>query len=242
MHSSVRNAAEEGMTEAYELRLPVPWNREAAFTRLLLKDASINGSARFHKVDLWHSVHLGVGKSWIASSLLVLASRITEGTIDDKFRVFNEKYMAFCRKKKLDKLISKLDKHYCGPGGSAEAIGTWNKAALTSNLCMFLEDLCADFRELVQKHKVLKLIEPRCVYIYISVWLCIFKNDWTTYAVVLFFVYMRVSWTCSFSFAVKDMLFWYFIFIFVRISCIVQCNILYIYRSTCKIFGSLRCP
>lgn len=167
MHSSVRNAAEEGMTEAYELRLPVPWNREAAFTRLLLKDASINGSARFHKVDLWHSVHLGVGKSWIASSLLVLASRITEGTIDDKFRVFNEKYMAFCRKKKLGKLISKLDKHYCGPGGSAEAIGTWNKAALTSNLCMFLEDLCADFRELVQKHTVLKLIEPRCVYIYL---------------------------------------------------------------------------
>ena len=156
---AVRNDADIGMNASRTELQPLPWIREAAFTRLLMKDSSLNGAPRFHRPDLWHSVHLGMGKVWVASCLLVLAKHMPTGTLDEKFSFFNQKYTAFCSAKKLDKLISRLDKHHCGPGGSAEAIGTWSKAALTSNLCMFLEHLCGGLPELVQSHETLKFIE-----------------------------------------------------------------------------------
>ena len=69
---SLRRDAEAAMSKSHVEPLPLPWEREAAFTRLLLKDSAPNGAARFHKPDLWHTFHLGVGKSWVASSLLLL--------------------------------------------------------------------------------------------------------------------------------------------------------------------------
>ncbi len=155
----VRNEAEKGMDDSHTKVLPVPWTREAPFTRLLMTNTAGNGAARFHRPDLWHSIHLGIGKAWVASSLLVLAKHIAGGNLDDKFAAFNGYYMSFCRERKLDRLISKLEKHHCGAGGSTEAIGSWSKAALTSNLCRFLEHLCSIYSGIVGKNDALKLIE-----------------------------------------------------------------------------------
>ena len=147
-----------GMKQAHDERLPDPWNREAAFTRLLMKDCSLNGSARFHKPDLWHSVHLGVGKAWAASSLLLLASKMGGRNIDAKFEIINSAFVSFCKANKLTKYISKVDKHMCGGGGSNEAIGTWSKASVTTNLCLFIEDFCKLHPDIVDADERVQLI------------------------------------------------------------------------------------
>ena len=59
--------------------------------------------------------------------------------MDERFKQLTRMYHAFCKQQKLDKIISKIDKYVCGGGGSNEPLGTWNKAAVTSNLCLLIE-------------------------------------------------------------------------------------------------------
>ena len=98
------------MSKSHVEPLPLPWEREAAFTRLLLKDSAPNGAARFHKPDLWHTFHLGVGKSWVASSLLLLSIVFAGNSIDARFDKMNQEFLSWARAEKEYKFISKVDK------------------------------------------------------------------------------------------------------------------------------------
>ncbi|CAL1127923.1 unnamed protein product [Cladocopium goreaui] len=131
--------AEKAMAESREHALPVPWFREAAMTRMLIHDSGCNGKSRFYKLDLWHGFHLGIGKSWAAGGLLMIQQFLEGGNMDDRFKQMSAMYVQFCKANKIDKIISKIDKYLCGGGGSAEPLGTWNKAAVTTNLCLFME-------------------------------------------------------------------------------------------------------
>ena len=155
---SLRRDAEAAMSKSHVEPLPLPWEREAAFTRLLLKDSAPNGAARFHKPDLWHTFHLGVGKSWVASSLLLLSIVFAGNSIDAHFDKMNQEFLSWARAEKEYKFISKVDKFLCGGGGSNEAIGSWSKAAVTTLLCLFLEHLCKMHPVLVHADECLRLI------------------------------------------------------------------------------------
>ena len=137
--ADTRQMAEKAMAESREHALPVPWFREAAMTRMLIHDSGCNGKPRFYKLDLWHGFHLGIGKSWAAGGLLMIQQFLEGGNMDDRFKQMSAMYVQFCKANKIDKIISKIDKYLCGGGGSAEPLGTWNKAAVTTNLCLFME-------------------------------------------------------------------------------------------------------
>lgn len=112
--------------------IPMPWVRESPLTRELLHDSSCNGKARFHKFDLWHGFHLGIGKTWTAAGLLMAQEFVEGGTADERFRSLTALYLQFCREQKLDKLVSKIDKYMV-------TLGSWNKAAITTNMSLFIE-------------------------------------------------------------------------------------------------------
>ena len=130
------------MEESYQHQLPEPWSREGPFTRLLMVDQSVNGKNRFHFIDVWHALHLGVGKSWVASGVLLLQALIPESSIDKRISVLATEYKAWCKRQKVDPIIRKIDISTFGGGGSNEANGAWHKAAITSNWMRFLEDYC----------------------------------------------------------------------------------------------------
>ena len=46
----------------------LPWDNEAAFTRLLMYDQT--DKASFHRPDIWHNTQLGIGKAFAANSLV----------------------------------------------------------------------------------------------------------------------------------------------------------------------------
>ena len=152
--------------------LPVPWSRESPLTRVLLKDSGANGAARFHKPDIWHCVHLGVGKSWVASALLILVVFFNGTNIDIKFEGMNQMFQNYCKENKIYKWISKIDKFTFGGGGSNEALGTWSKASVTTTLCMFLEHLCKALHEHVRRDQCLQLIEA-CLCLYTLKIICL---------------------------------------------------------------------
>lgn len=130
------------MDDSYKIPLPEPWERESAFTRLLLQDGAPNGKSRFFHIDPWHMLHLGVGKSWTAGGVFLLQALIAESSIDKRIAVIAREYKAWCKREKVDPIIRRIDVHTFGGGGSNEANGAWHKAAITSNWLRFLEDYC----------------------------------------------------------------------------------------------------
>ena len=145
------------MDEAQSVQIPVPWERESGLTRRLLHDGAVNGKARFHYLDVWHCLHLGVGKSFIASGVMLLQKLIPESNMDKRLAVISDGYLMFCKRNKLDPVIRKLDIFTFGGIGDKERNGTWNKAAVTSNLLMYLEDFCTEKAELIQGDENLRI-------------------------------------------------------------------------------------
>lgn len=137
------------MRESHLERIEEPWFRESVLTKKLFCDTSPNGKARFHKFDLWHNFHLGVGKHWIGGGLLLLQGKIHGNNIEERFSILSRAYREFCKRKKIPHIISKVDQHLCGIT-MPEPAGTWNKAAVTSNLCLFVEDYLLANPDLIQ--------------------------------------------------------------------------------------------
>ena len=73
----------------------LPWTTEACFTRLLMHDA--NNKASFHKVDLFHTVSLGVGKAFAASSLALVQTLCNGNSVTARMSELTSLYREFCR-------------------------------------------------------------------------------------------------------------------------------------------------
>lgn len=134
--------AEKAMEESYHHQLEDPWIRESVFTKKLLVDEGPNGKSRFHLIDPWHMLHLGMGKAWVASGVMLLQKLLPESSIDKRVSIIAAEYKRYCKRMKIDPIIRKIDLSNFGGGGSNEANGSWNKAAITSNFLRFLEDYC----------------------------------------------------------------------------------------------------
>lgn len=135
---------------------PLPWTMESPMTRLLLHDGAVNGKQRFYHLDIWHCVHLGVGKSWVASGAMELQKLIPESNVDKRLAIMSSAYRDFCKQHRLVAVIRKIDVFtFGGPG--KERNGSWNKAAVTSNLMLFLEHFCREHAEQVQRDEVLRI-------------------------------------------------------------------------------------
>jgi hypothetical protein len=63
----------------------------------------------------------------------------------------------FCKRNKLDPVIRKLDIFTFGGIGDKERNGCWNKAAVTSNLLMYLEEFCKEKTEMIQGDENLRI-------------------------------------------------------------------------------------
>ena len=158
IYRSLRTQAERAMRDARTMGIEEPWFRESVLTRKLLHDGAINGKSRFHKYDLWHSFHLGAGKHWIGSAMMILQSKIPGREVGERFSTISAAYKQFCRREKMTCIVSKLDQHLFG-STLEEPQGTWSKAALTSNPCLFLEDYLSHHPELIGDDERLRLWE-----------------------------------------------------------------------------------
>lgn len=77
------------------LGLEDPWEQEAVFTRVLMHDTA--NKASFHKVDLFHTVSLGVGKTFAASSIAIIQP-ICDGTsVPSRLQTMTSMYLEFCK-------------------------------------------------------------------------------------------------------------------------------------------------
>ena len=142
----VRSTAVTAMEEAWTRPVPPPWSKEACFTRLLWMDLAPNGRARFHRPDVWHTVNLGVGKSFISSCFAIIQKAMPGRSIGVRFKVLAADFDAFSKAHKLTKFISRFDEKLFGITGNEEPDAGWNKASVTANICRFLEHVCVKYK------------------------------------------------------------------------------------------------
>ena len=156
------------MQRSYTEELPCPWDREGPMTKYLMVDKDVNGRCRFHHIDPWHMLHLGIGKSWVASGMMLLEKTLPHSNIDDRIGALSLEYRSYCKRTKTTPIISKFDKNSFGGGGANEANGSWHKAALTSNFMLFLEDYFERNPEVEVQTEQLRIFVAQIVFVVLS--------------------------------------------------------------------------
>jgi len=75
-----------------------PWDRTPCFLRLFHDPGS---PASFFKPDVWHTINLGVGRSWISNCIVMLIYSLDDlkrMSQDDVLEYLSNEYTSYCEK------------------------------------------------------------------------------------------------------------------------------------------------
>ena len=122
----------------------VPWNETPGIVRILPHNRSDPGS--FFKADVWHCIHLGIGKSFIASTVQVALEFVPASNNDQRFEWLTQHYVQWCRAVKSNTFVSKISAYLVSYNDARGATGAWSKGSLTRNLMKWLVALLTDLR------------------------------------------------------------------------------------------------
>ncbi|CAL1173564.1 unnamed protein product [Cladocopium goreaui] len=116
----------------------LPWVRQPAVIRHLCHDQG--DPADFFKSDIWHVVHLGFGRSWVASVLQVCLPLLPMPNLDEKWNYLTEEYLDWCAANRKQAHISRITPYLMSYGQQGGAMGSWYKGALTTIFLHWLVD------------------------------------------------------------------------------------------------------
>ena len=135
----------------------VPWEtiheRDPAWLRTCFSEsafATVPSICNLHHIpgqeegmlayDVFHSFHLGVGKSFVGSCLALLADEQPATNIDDKFKLLEADFFGWCRSARESPILTKLSKdtiQWQTRGDYPQ--GSWYKASVTTTFMKYLE-------------------------------------------------------------------------------------------------------
>ena len=96
---------------------------------------SVNEMASLWTFDIFHTVHLGIGRCFLASILVLLSELEPESNIDDRFQSLTDDYLSWCKRSSRRAHVQKLSKELVGyPTTRTYPNGTWHKGDLTTVL------------------------------------------------------------------------------------------------------------
>ena len=122
--------------------LKLPWSKTPPFIEYLHHDC--HDPATFFLVDLWHCVHLGFGRSWVASVVNLILEFLPQSNLDLKWNFLTEHYIKWCRDNKKQAHVSKVTAYLMSYDDKTGKQGRWHKGALTTNFCKWLLKLLDD--------------------------------------------------------------------------------------------------
>ena len=148
------------MESSLRIENPVPWSHVPPFARLLLMMGGLTELLGFTLltsgiVSIWALASHGVlVASWNCRRLS--RNQMLIGNLELLPRLYKE----FCKREHLAPVLTKIDIHMFGGPGVKERNSAWNKACVTSNMFLFLEDFCHQNAEKVQQNELLRIFVP----------------------------------------------------------------------------------
>ena len=96
----------------------------------------------FYRADLWHCFHLGAGKSFAASAVVVVLEGLkTPKSVDDRLNFLSTDFQAFCKRTKSYSYATTLTRDFLGWKHHKDMPqGHWHKGFITTVLLEWLED------------------------------------------------------------------------------------------------------
>ncbi|CAE7598711.1 unnamed protein product [Symbiodinium sp. CCMP2592] len=96
----------------------------------------------FYRADLWHCFHLGCGKSFAASAVVVLLEALESlKNVDDRLNFMSRDFQAFCKRTKSYSYATSVTKDFLGWKNHKDMPqGHWHKGFITTVLLEWLED------------------------------------------------------------------------------------------------------
>lgn len=120
----------------------VPWDIMPGIVRMLPHDMDHPGSHL--KPDLWHCIHLGCGKSFIASTIQLCLPLVPGNNNDARFEWLTNHYISWCRSVRTSCHVSKITPYLVSYSDSTGATGNWSKGSLSTTLMKWIVVLLAD--------------------------------------------------------------------------------------------------
>ena len=114
-----------------------PW-----VTRPVLLDLPHEPSkpSAFFAFDLWHSLHLGVAKSFVAGVFALVSDRMISSSIDARFEELTDRYLQWCDESRTTPYVCSITKESCGwLNRSCFPNGMWSKGHVSTTFLRFLE-------------------------------------------------------------------------------------------------------
>lgn len=117
----------------------VPWDSKPPILDFVPHDESHPGN--FFKPDVWHCVQLGIGKSFLSSTLQVALEVVPGANNDARFDWLTSHYLAWCKQNKKRSFVNKISAYLISMGDSTGAVGNWSKGSVTTSLMLWLVPL-----------------------------------------------------------------------------------------------------
>lgn len=131
-----------------------PFLRRPALLDLLHDDQD---EPHFFGYDVFHAWHIGAGKSYLASSVVVLAtSDLFEGTKDERLLAASQAFSQWCRRNCQNPTMKKITQANLSWVGNSFPNGTWSKGATTTCIIKWFVSECQNrMNEVVQDELLL---------------------------------------------------------------------------------------
>ena len=108
-----------------------------AFTRLLCNRARPESMYQF---DIWHGFHLGVGKTFISSTLALISTKFPGRSVDSRFEALSQNYRDWCKANGETAYLSYIAKEtILWKTTTSMPSALWSKGAATTVLLKWLE-------------------------------------------------------------------------------------------------------
>ena len=98
-----------------------------------------NRPASFFIYDFWHSFHLGLGKTWLASVLALISDRMGSSNIEGRFAELTDLYLQWCDEQHETPYLTAISKETIGwIDRQKYPNGFWSKGHITVALLRFV--------------------------------------------------------------------------------------------------------
>eukprot|EP00438_Fugacium_kawagutii_P013041 Skav208334 [mRNA] locus=scaffold1961:302512:303828:- [translate_table: standard] len=116
--------------------------------------------------DIWHSFHLGLGKSFVAGTLACISDQMNSSAVDARFLELTDLYLQYCDESRTAPYITALTKESCGwPDRKTFPNGQWSKGHVTTLLLHFIESWFAQNQNNVDGSEVLSICRDATIKI-----------------------------------------------------------------------------
>ena len=111
----------------------VPWETVSPFTSLL--PSYDDFPPRLYRFDIWHNWHLGLGRYFLASSLICMLGLFHGTSVDTRFHAMTSSWRSFCRRVRQRPILTRFSREVFSYFGNLDwPEGGWQKASTTTLL------------------------------------------------------------------------------------------------------------